>query len=149
MPPRTWKVTLLSALVILTVLTGTHGEQADPATAPGNVIEQFDITLDDIPLAVPVVFNGKRHLFAVDTGANGTVVDTSLRPLLGEPIEVSHLATAGTDIQVSIFKCPSATVGNLRLDEGVQLVAQLDLKGLREVSGRDYYGIVEWHVDKR
>ena len=126
---------------------GPHGEA--PPTRPGtadvpnpeDVIERFRLA-DGVPLLlVTVQFAGKSLPFALDTGSSHGVFDSSLAPLLGDPIATQDLRTTDGVTRVPVFRSPNVELGGLSLRTGEPVVAA-DLRGLREGLGVEVYGLV-------
>jgi hypothetical protein len=114
---------------------------AADAQTPGDVIERFRLADGGPLLLVPVRFAGKSLLFALDTGSSNAVFDTSLAPLLGDPIGTRGLRTTDGLTRVPAFRSPDAELGGLSLRTG-EPVAAADLRGLREGLGVDVYGMI-------
>lgn len=108
------------------------------------LLAEFPLSLTQAPgVMVPVTLGGKTYTFMLDTGATHTVVDESLRPLLGERIkqveaETSVNATAQTDLYPPLA---AAMVGPLSLkDCGPVMVS--DFQPAREQTGAACDGVL-------
>jgi hypothetical protein len=137
-----WAGPLLQFAVLVTILNPVRGQPIEPPQATTNVIEQFDIGPHGDGLFVPVDCHGKRYLFLVDTGASNTIFDSSFRSLLGDPVVVRDVATAGSAMRIPGFKCPPVAIGTLPLQDAVDVVLQFDLTRFRQASGKNIYGIL-------
>jgi len=105
------------------------------------VIERFQIAKGEALLLLPVELKGKKFFFALDTGAASCVYDSSLIPLLGEPIRTEEVATSDGTTRVQFFQPPDAKLGGLSLRAGRPVVVA-DLRQLREGSGQEIYGLI-------
>lgn len=118
---------------------GLSRPRDDPA--PEDVIERFKLAIGEPLLLVPVQLKGKTYQFALDTGSSNGVFDSSLAPLLGDPIATQDLRTTDGVTRVPAFRSPDAKLGGLSLRTGEPVVAA-DLRGLREGLGMEVYGLV-------
>ncbi len=118
---------------------GPSRPRNDPV--PEDVIERFEFAAGDPLLLVPVQLKGKTYQFALDTGSSNGVFDSSLAPLLGDPISIQELRTTDGVTRVPSFRSPDAKLGGLGLRTGEPVVAA-DLRGLREGLGVEVYGLV-------
>jgi hypothetical protein len=118
--------------------------RADPPSArPGAeaVLERFAVAQGGMLLLLPVELKGRKLSFAIDTGASSCVVDSSLTPLLGEPLRTEAVATSDGVARLQFFPPPEALVGRLSLRTGSPVIAT-DLRRLREISGEEVYGFI-------
>jgi hypothetical protein len=122
---------------------GAPGGPSRPRNDPAadDVIERFDLAAGEPLLLVPVQLKGKTYRFALDTGSSNGVFDSSLAPLLGDPISIRDLRTTDGATRVPVFRSPDAKLGGLSLRTGEPVVAA-DLRGLREGLGVEVYGLV-------
>jgi hypothetical protein len=111
------------------------------AVAPEPVLERFKVAIDGGLLLLPVELQGKRYLFALDTGASHCFYDTSLRSLLGKPIRSVKMRTPDRDITVPIFRSPQGKVGKFSLPTDSEAFC-MDLGKIREGSGQEIYGLL-------
>lgn len=111
-------------------------EKKDPA-----VLEQFTIEKGGRPILAPVRIQERDYLFYLDTGASVCVFDASLRRILGKPIHVREVGTAGGPTTVEVFNPPEAFVGELDLREGGPVVCR-DMEMVRRATGRDIRGML-------
>jgi predicted aspartyl protease len=132
---------LLSLIALFLTSSELAAQQPRRAIDPSLVLEQFDVFNDGDELVVPVTFGDKRYLFVVDTGAEITIYDKSLRSCLGEPKSVDTVQAASGETTVEFFDAPDAFLGklNLKTDE---TVGCHDLGQLRQVSGLETHGII-------
>jgi hypothetical protein len=129
----------LSCLAVLLLVPALAAAAAAPPQA--DVREVFDIGRDVGPIIVPVTIRGKAYPFVVDTGANGSVFDESLRPLLGKATANQAVLTAAGTMQGSFAMPPAAFVGRLPLPRN-QAVQVLDLTRLRRAAGLHVCGVL-------
>ncbi len=92
-------------------------------------------------ILLPVKLAGKEYPFVLDTGASVNFYDSTLKPLLGDPLYSQAIDTACGVTRVGFFDPPKATLGKLRLHT-YQSVACSDLGELREVSGHEFFGLI-------
>jgi hypothetical protein len=130
--PRLLHLAVTLALLLLAAA------EPKPAREDKLVLEQFDVARDG-PLLLPVMLQGKKYLFLVDTGATLNIFDTSLP--LGKPKATAETAGPDGPITAPLFDAPDATVGCLSLFS-LQPVYQMSLKGTREASGQEVYGVL-------
>ncbi len=127
--------------------TGPNSEvppaRTSPADAPTpeGVIERFRLADGGPLLLVTVRFAGKSLPFALDTGSSNGVFDSSLAPLLGDPIGTQDLRTTDGKTRVPVYRSPNVELGGLSLRTG-EPVAATDLRGMREGLGVEVYGLI-------
>jgi hypothetical protein len=102
---------------------------------------EFTIEKGPRLIQVPVTANGKTLSFCIDTGACKTVFDASLRPMLGAHQGRTTVAMSSGILAVDLFGCPPASVGGLDLS-GIGSVACYDLTQVRQLSGKEIYGVL-------
>jgi predicted aspartyl protease len=100
---------------------------------------------------IPITIAGKDHLFVVDTGSPGVVIDDkladSLRALLGPPIStVSIRAAQGKAVPLKIFNAPPFEAQGVQLTNHFGNLASTDLEIVRVSLGRPVEGILGMHV---
>jgi hypothetical protein len=114
----------VGTLLIIVNLGGYLSSLEPPQTAPvENLLESFEVAADGDGLLLPVSVGGEEHLFVLDTGADATVGDISLK---------GKLENAG-DGGMSLGKL---RLGSLPSDR------TMDLSNLRMVSGHEIMGIL-------
>ena len=104
------------------------------------VIAQFEISKYGENIFLPVMFNGKEHLFVMDTGATYTLFDHSHRDYLGDVKRTVKGLTMGRPIKTEIYDAPDAFVGPISLDS--EEVCCVDLSLMSLIEGRKICGIV-------
>ncbi|HUS48071.1 MAG TPA: PDZ domain-containing protein [Phycisphaerae bacterium] len=110
------------------------------ATQPG-VLGSFPLDANT-PIYVPVVIAGKSHIFILDTGATTTVLDPSMRPLLGEPISTESVLLPGGGRQtMEAFAAPDGRIGEISL-KAARIVLLHDLSKFSVLCDRDVAGFV-------
>ncbi len=116
------------ALVLSIVAFGTEGRaQQIPEEL---VLERFSVAKGGDALLVPVLINGRKHNFLLDTGASRTVCDNSLQ--IGKPRGEAEAVTPTGKVMVKLFDLSDATVGRLPFSSP-DPVAALNLKPFQEV----------------
>lgn len=113
------------------------------------ILAEFTIARGGDPILLPVKFQGKEHLFVLDTGCSYTVFDTSLRPELGNPIRTGGtILTLGATIPGQLFDAPKASLGHLNLQDCGQVTCA-DLKMLSAVEGQRISGLIGMNFLKK
>ena len=112
-------------------------------SAEAKVLAEFDFSLADGLIFLPVKFRGKEYQFALDTAANRTVFDLSLRDKLRWRIGYCGKIRGahGTRIEAEIFRAPRAYVGPLNLKDCGRIVV-IDLNHLSTNVGKKVHGII-------
>lgn len=129
------------AAATLTAATAAPPESKPVAPADEAVVERFTLAKGGLLLLVPVELRGKTYPFALDTGCSGCVYDSSLAPLLGEPISMQEVRTADSIVRMPLYASPDAKLGGMSLKTGSPVVTS-DLRRLREGLGEEVYGAV-------
>ena len=117
---------------------------ASPQPSPEpKLLAEFDSSLADKLIFLPVKFRGEEYRFALDTAANRTVFDLSLRDKLGWrlPIRKRAQAAQGTKVAVEFFLAPRAYVGPLSLEDCGH-IAVLDLNPVSTAVGKKVHGFI-------
>lgn len=138
-----WSV--LSLLICLSALRPMHAQVAEAPHDSSLVLEEFDIPTDGDALLVSVTVNGRECVFMVDTGAYWTVFDTSLKPLLGTPVETRTVKTPLGSVQTDFFNFPPLKLGRIATEVDGR-AACLSLDDTRKVSGQQIDGILGMDV---
>lgn len=105
------------------------------------ILAEFSIPTGGDCITVPVGFKNKTYLFMVDTGATVTVYDSSLKSFLEKPIRTESVLTADGPVDMDFFASPNATLGPLNMQTD-QFVLCHDFSLMRQITGKDIYGIV-------
>jgi hypothetical protein len=131
-------LTRLSCLVFLLALPEMGLAVAPPSL--GNVLEEFAFSREGGPIIVPVTIRGKSYPFIVDTGCTVSVLDESLRPMLGRAAESVDADTPIGRIEAVLVK-PSAfiRVGSLQLIAKNGVIVH-DFRRIREEHGVQMWG---------
>jgi hypothetical protein len=146
------KRTRLSALALFSALLAVWASGTS-ATQPAGIdskliLEEFAVARDGDGLLLPVRVNGKEYYFLLDTGAQYNIFD---QRLLGPKNGEATMDAFGRDVTTSLSDAPEATVGRIpfagrgmasAVSGSPPRVVGLDLGRLREVSGRDIYGMI-------
>jgi hypothetical protein len=131
-------------LLVVALTTEAAAQPPNQPSAPEEVLERFPIQKGAL-LTVPVELQGKTYLFALDTGASRTVCDSSLAPLLGEPLGTEEILTALGTAAVPRYPPPGIRLGKLSLRKGDYVYAT-DLRRVREVSDTEVFGLLGMDV---
>jgi hypothetical protein len=113
--------------------------QSPGARSAARELERFSVFTDGDLLLVPVTFNARQYLFAVDTGASVTMFDSSLVTMLGPPIREERATAGNKEVVIPVYGNPGAHVGKLVARLGTPIVCT-DLSGIRKFSGHAVYG---------
>ena len=133
----------LLCLAAFSLQAAKHPAIAQPPAADGEELRgayyRYGAARDEV--LVPVVCGTHQHLFMLDTGANASVFDSSLRGELGELLTTKAAATAHGTAMFQFFRAPRLSVlGRPALDIGE--VACADLSRCRAVTGNQTDGVV-------
>ena len=93
------------SVVILIMISDTWGW--------ANTGQLNELSFDkEIPLILlPVKFNGKKHLFLLDTGTTYTMYDLSLKKELGDVRKREEVRTPGGKSVLELYDAPEAYLG--------------------------------------
>ncbi|HVX15341.1 MAG TPA: PDZ domain-containing protein [Pirellulales bacterium] len=100
---------LLAVVIWLLPASPTLAQEVDRSL----VLEEFDIQTDGDMLLVPVRIGDKDCTFAVATGCTDTLVDASLKHLLGAPVGTASAKTPNGTVDVPVFEFPSMYWGRI------------------------------------
>ena len=125
---------VLVTIVLLTSTARQLGADEPPKYRAPDAITRF--RPQEELLRVPVSIGDESFLFVLDTGSPITVVDKSLRPLIGRLIEIQFLGSGFGAAFHSIHERPELRIGDpalseLTLPQGGR-IASADLSVLRE-----------------
>jgi hypothetical protein len=121
----------LSALVVLFV--GLCGPASKGAV--------FELPKDDNLVVVPVRIANEDHLFVIDTGSTGLVLDESLRPHLGAEYARKRVVTPLGETQITVYEPPDIWLGDVNLGTGSKAICR-SFEGFRKATGRNVRGII-------
>ncbi|MHB1034811.1 MAG: aspartyl protease family protein [Pirellulales bacterium] len=105
------------------------------------VRESFRFDPDAGFVLVPVRIGNKDHLFVLDTGANLTACDVSLRSHLGPRVSINRITTPRGSVESGFHALPDARLGSLDLNL-LDPVGCVDCGPIREASGYDVRGFL-------
>ena len=115
------KISLCIAFIIssnVLFLSGCQTGQTKAAAAP-EVLAEFDFSIKDGAILLPVTFNGEEYLFALDTGVSLTTVDDYFKDKLGKRISKPRKASLPYNkdkiAMIERFPFPDAYLGTLKL----------------------------------
>jgi hypothetical protein len=102
-----------------------------------NVLESFAVKNPQDIILLPVQFEGKQHLFLLNTGCTYTAYH---RPLLREKSKYRTTANSTTGpIEAEVFDAPQAWLGKFDLKLPTEIVAK-DLDFERQITGIEVHG---------
>ncbi len=136
---RTFDIVWLAPLLCCCSVAPTAASQETGGHV--RVLESFAIPEHGDVILLPVSVAGEEYPFAWDTGATLNVFDESLKPRLVERPRMMNIVSASENAPVALFAASPLYVGKLRLPVDVP-VGCIDMSRLREVIGRDFYGIL-------
>jgi hypothetical protein len=135
---------IAAALVALCVILGnsTTARTADETRKSTDaLLASCQIPKDGDAIVLPLSVGQKQVLFFLDTGASGTLVDLSLRSVLGEYVATETMGTLKDEVLVNCYESPELSLGNLRLQMG-KSVACMSLTGFGSAAGRNIRGVL-------
>jgi len=137
-----WALIALCVCIVNLASAGeaSPGRAAGAATENDQILETFSVAKNGDGLLLPVVIGDKTYPFVVDTGCTCSGVDSSL--VVGKPKASRDLLTPAGTVSLQIFDPPNARVGGFRLRDTVSEVVGVDMSGLREASGVDFFGML-------
>src|SRR5579884_615411 len=113
--PMMTPIRVVTAWLLAFLVCSPESLLAQPPIPAGNTLAEFHAAKEGDALLLPVRFHGKTYLFLLDTGASHTVYDVSLKPLLGQPVEVERVAVPTGETTSQAFPAPEAYLGPLKL----------------------------------
>jgi len=130
--------------------------EIDPALfePPADDVEDFHFTsgfsAENIPfeymeehIFLPVIVNGSKRLWALDSGAGKSVIDITLADELGLAIEGNiQGAGAGNAVELSFVDLPPASLPGIELDEQTIMAADFLKPLMNKYMGVDAIGIL-------
>jgi hypothetical protein len=129
--------TLLSISCIFSILlisTSPFSVAAD------GVLYEQKLNPYPFPITCPVTIANKTYLFVLDTGASGNIADPTLKPFLGAYVGDKTIVTLGNNINASLFKTSSITMGAWKLLNAE--IALSDFQGMRNALGLNIKGVI-------
>ncbi|MBN1973490.1 MAG: aspartyl protease family protein [Sedimentisphaerales bacterium] len=120
------KKNLCIVFVIISVCFFLSGCQTGQTKTP-EVLAEFDFSIDEGKVILPVQFKGQKYPFLFDTGATGTIFDDSLKDKLGNRFLWPKTATLsrGRKAKIEYYRHPDANLGPLKFDD-LNLIGVLD-----------------------
>lgn len=120
---------------------GTHAPS--PLTeVPDRPLMEIPIGTQGRPFVVPLTVPPHGEVrFLVDTGASITVFDESLKPDGIRSIDRRRFATSGGLLEMDVYPCPSAQLGQLDL-QILPGTAYADLAAMRAATGVEIRGVL-------
>lgn len=108
-------------------------------------IASFKVGRKGRMLLLPVLVGVKEYRFALDTGAEITVFDTTLEDALKATSQSANALTIDGSSTIELFEAPALTVGEFNI-RPLAPVACMNLSKLRMVSGEPVFGILGMDV---
>ena len=90
---------------------------------------------------LPVLIDNIPYTFLFDTGATYTILDTSFKSFLGQPLQKGEVETATGRSIVEYYKPLDVIVGGVNLREKSPFVVT-DLEFFTKVIGSDFHGLI-------
>ncbi|MBN2588631.1 MAG: aspartyl protease family protein [Sedimentisphaerales bacterium] len=123
------KSSLSIAIIIISsnlLLSGCQTGQTKVVAAP-EVLAEFDFSIDEGKIILPVQFKGQEYPFLLDTGATGTIFDDSFKDKLGNRFLWPKSATLarGRKAKIEYYRYPDASLGPLKFND-LNLIGVLD-----------------------
>lgn len=101
----------------------------------------FDVEKHGALITLPLTLGNNEYEFVLDCGATHHVFDSSLRPLLGDPVRTAKVKDDSGSAALQLFASPNAFIGPLPLQSS-KVIALADLSGIRAASGSNVRGII-------
>jgi hypothetical protein len=140
---------VLLATLGLSRLRADEGPAAEPASSPG-IIEEFGIRRDGSEfLIAPVKVADENFSAVIDTGCTCSVVDTSLRRLVGRARGQIDVGTPNGTRRFQFFDGPEFELGSQPVKVKPEQVGCHDLAPFRRLSKQNFHVIVGMDVLKR
>lgn len=90
---------------------------------------------------LPILINDIPYTFLFDTGATYTILDSSFKPFLGQPLQMGKVETATGQSEVEYYNPLDVIVGGINLKaKSPFLVTDLDF--FTKVIGSDFHGLI-------
>ena len=122
------KINIYTALCVISVCFFLSGCQTSQVkTAVPEVLAEFDFSIDEGKIILPVQFKGQEYPFLLDTGATGTVFDDSFKDKLGSRFLWPKTVTLarGRKAKIEYYRYPDANLGPLKFND-LNLIGVLD-----------------------
>jgi hypothetical protein len=134
------ELTVLPAICALIVGIGCRQESTSekPANLPAQM--RFPVARNGEPILLPIMSQGKKLSFLLDTGSQYTCFDSSLP--LGQPKKQARFGNSNRQVVWSFYATPEAFLGDHDLQDSVESVLGLDLSAARENNGLQIDGIL-------
>lgn len=116
-----------------------NGEDSSPL--PAEVAINPDAGRGNFWMVTLHLADGQELPFVVDTGSSATVLDESLKPILGKPVGKITIQHWGIHEKKATYATPKLYLGGVRLKSGGRTIL-LDLKGLSQQAGRPILGVL-------
>ena len=130
-------VTLISVLSVamLIMISDTCG------WANTEQLNEFPIVKGSALILLPVKYDGKEHLFLLDTASTYTVYDLSFKKELGDVRKREKAHTSAGQFVLELYDAPEAYLGDHNI-AGSGKVACMDLRMLNFILGKKVSGII-------
>ena len=120
-------VTLISVLSVAILIMISHA----CGRANTEQLNEFSIVKGDALILLPVKYNGKEHLFLLDTASTYTVYDLSFKKELGDVKKRENAHTSAGRFVLELYDAPEACLGDHNIG-GSGKVACMDLRMLNQ-----------------
>ncbi len=118
----------ITSIIVLNILflSGCQTGQTKTVAAL-EVLTEFDFSIDNGKIILPVQFKGQEYPFLLDTGATGTIFDNSFKDKLGNRFLWPKNATLarGKKAKIEYYRHPDANLGPLKFND-LNLIGVLD-----------------------
>jgi hypothetical protein len=134
------RVLPLCCLIVFELPPVLADDVPPPATvAATGVVEEFSIERDGSNfLVIPVKIGGETFTGMLDTGSSCSIIDRSLRQLLGTTSEQHSIHTPGGKRSLPFFEAPEIEFGRRPAKVKLEKVTSVDLAAFRRFSKRDF-----------
>lgn len=132
---------LLALLICLSAFGPVQAQESEPQAERSLVLEGFDIPTDGDLLLAPVAIAGRTYRFMVDTGSFCTVFDSSLKSLLGRPLETRIVDTPSGSSITQLYPFPQMLLGRMPVSAN-NTVACFELDDMEKVAGVKIDGFI-------
>ena len=102
---------------------------------------EFSIVKGDALILLPVKYDGKEHLFLLDTACTYTMYDLSFKKELGDVKKHEKAHTSGGQVELELYDAPEAYLGDHNIG-GSGKVGCVDLRMVNFILGKKVSGII-------
>lgn len=102
---------------------------------------EFKLVGSESAIFLPILINDIPYTFLFDTGATYTILDSSFKPFLGQPLQKGKVETATGQSEVEYYKPLDIIVGGINLKAKSPFIVT-DLELFTKVIGSDFHGLI-------